>query len=216
MGPGSAEGTLRSPKPSSSDPSADAGAEPIPPGDLGSMDLLCSFGCLSVTGQSARGRRLAGTLQGPSSNPGLGILMNSKRKKKKITQTNVLFNAVFHYCNIFCQISTEWTKHQAQSYQQWTFPFPELDTASEPRNWKQQSAFDIHFESVILSFSTTKSSDWLFTVSSCCTNSIPYKHEALVVHTGQDTEYEPQSPGTELEGFKLPGSGWQVRQCRET
>lgn len=127
----------------------------------------------------------------------------------------MLFYAVFHYCNIFCQISTAWRKHQAQSYQQWTFPFPELNTASEPRNWKQQSAFDIHFESVTLSFSTTKSSDCLFTVSSCCTNSIPYKHEALVVYTGQDTEYEPQSPGTELEGFKLPGSGWQVRQCRE-
>lgn len=58
---------------------------PSLPGDLGSMDLLCSFGCLSLTGQSARGRRLAGTLQGlqgPSSNPELGILMNSKRKKK--------------------------------------------------------------------------------------------------------------------------------------
>lgn len=55
------------------------------PGDLGSMDLLWSFGCLIVTGQSDRGRRPAGTfwgLQSPSSNPGLGTLMNSKRKKK--------------------------------------------------------------------------------------------------------------------------------------
>lgn len=75
------------PKTSSSGPTAGPGAEPIPARRFWLNGLeLCSSECWSVTGKSARGRRPAGTswgLQGPSSNPGLGILMNSKKKKKK-------------------------------------------------------------------------------------------------------------------------------------
>lgn len=88
------------------------------------MGLLSSFGCLSLTRQTIRSRRPAGTfwgLQGPSPNPGLGILMNSRggkrklKKKKKITTQTDVFWPLFHYWNIFCQISAAWrnTKHRA-------------------------------------------------------------------------------------------------------
>lgn len=72
------------PKTSSSGPTADPGAEPIPARRLWLNGFeFCSSGWWSVPGQSARGRRPAGTfwgLQGPRSNPGLGVLMNSKKK----------------------------------------------------------------------------------------------------------------------------------------
>lgn len=70
------------PKASNSSPTAHPGAEPISARRFWLNGFeLCSSGCWSVTEQSARGRRPAGTswgLQGSSSNPGLGILMNSK------------------------------------------------------------------------------------------------------------------------------------------
>lgn len=51
----------------------------------------------------------------------------------------MVFYALFHYCNIFCQIST--ARRKCQGYKQWAFPFSELDTASEPRNWKKTICF---------------------------------------------------------------------------
>lgn len=109
---------------------------PSLPGDLGSMGLLHGFGCLSLTGESASSRRPAVTfcgLQGPSSNPGLGILMNSRGKKH---QTDV-FWPVFHYWNICCQMRPDFYSTKtipSTELQERTFPYPELDPTSEYRH----------------------------------------------------------------------------------
>lgn len=91
---------------------------PSLPGDLGSMGLLHGFGCLSLTGESASSRRPAVTfcgLQGPSSNPGLGILMNSRGKS-----TRLMFSGQFSITGISAarwgRISTARRQYQAQSY----------------------------------------------------------------------------------------------------
>lgn len=97
-----------------------------PPGDLGLRALQHSFGGSRITGERARGWRPGGTFwgsQGPSSNPGLGILTGSREK----SQSDSCFLASFLLLEFFSarsgQTPTWWRKPPSTELQKWIFPW---------------------------------------------------------------------------------------------
>lgn len=101
--------------------------------------------------------------------------------------------------------------------QQWAFPFPELDVASEPRNWKKTICFWYPLWKHNMKFF------YIQKLSLAGFLQFPAA-EIGAFHTNTRLRWFPlgrtQSMSLKAQGqgwrvFKLPGSGWQVRECRE-